>query len=86
MTEGESQLKSLSDSCRASLEELLAEGWRIEPPVYARPDWKSVLVSSEANTYHFVLWHENQVNLISIREGPEIQQFLLESDLSIDYL
>ncbi len=73
-------------SSRASLEELLAQGWKIESPVYARSDWQSPVTSKEGNTYHFVLWRENRVNLVSIREGPEIQQFLADSELSIDYL
>lgn len=73
-------------SSRASLEELLAQGWKIEPPVYARSDWQSPAASKEGNTYHFVLWRENKVSLVSIREGPEIQQFLTDAELAIDYL
>ena len=73
-------------SCRDSLEELLARGWSIEPPVYARPHWQSPVASKEANTYHFVLWRDDQVNLVSVRESPEIQQFLTDSELAIDYL
>ena len=71
---------------RDSLEELLSRGWRIEPPVYARSDWQSSAASEEGNTYHFVLWRENRVNLVSIREGPEIQEFLANSELAVDYL
>jgi len=73
-------------SSRDSLQEMLDRGWRIEPPVYARPHWQSPVASREANTYHFVLWRDNQVNLVSIRESPEIQQFLTDCDLAIDYL
>jgi hypothetical protein len=65
---------------------MLAQGWKIKPPVYARSDWQSPATSREGNTYHFVLWRENKVNLVSIREGPEIQQFLDDSGLPIDYL
>jgi len=74
------------ESSRDSLEEMLDCGWYIEPPVYARPHWQSPVASREANTYHFVLWRDNQVNLVSIRESPEIQQFLTDSELAIDYL
>lgn len=73
-------------SSRDSLEELLSRGWRIEPPVYARSDWQSAATSNEGNTYHFVLWRDNRVNLVSIREGPEIKRFLIDSGLTIDYL
>jgi hypothetical protein len=65
---------------------MLARGWKIEPPVYARPDWRSLATSREGHTYHFVLWRENQVNLVSIRQSPEIERFLDDSELSIDYL
>jgi hypothetical protein len=37
-------------------------------------------------TYHFVLCRENEVNLVSIRQNPEIERFLLDSELTIDYL
>lgn len=75
-----------SDPPRESLEQMLAQGWRIEPPVYARPAWHSPVTLSDANTYHFVLCRKNQVNLVSVAESPEIRQFLVDSDLPIDYL
>ena len=86
MTEGRSRVEERLSPSRASLEKLLAQGWKIEPPVYARSDWQSLATSKEGNTYHFVLWRENQVNLVSIRESAEIQQFLADSGLAIDYL
>jgi len=75
-----------SDPSRESLEQMLAQGWRIEPPVYACPAWHSPVTSSEANTYHFVLYRQKQDNLVSVGESPEIRQFLVDSDLPIDYL
>ncbi len=86
MTEGRLRLGKRPFSSRAGLEELLDRGWKIEPPVYARSDWQSPATSEEGNTYHFVLWRDDRVNLVSIREGPEIQQFLTDSELAIDYL
>lgn len=86
MTETRSRLGDQPYLSRASLEELLARGWRIEPPVYARSDWQSLATSKRGNTYHFVLWRENRVNLVSVRESPEIQRFLVESELAVDYL
>lgn len=69
---------------RASLEEMLAEGWKVEPPVYARPRWKSN--SEGKNTYHFVLWRENQVHLVSVPEDPEIRQFLADRKIPVDHV
>jgi hypothetical protein len=72
-------------SC-AALHELLTEGWRIEAPVYARPRWQSLSDSRDGKTYHFVLWRDNQVNLVSIVDSPEIQEFLVEYGLAVDCL
>jgi len=81
-----SRRRKRTGSSRANLEEMLARGWKIEPPVYARPDWQSPATSREGNTYHFILWRENQINLVSIRQGPEIERFLVDSELTVDYL
>lgn len=70
----------------ASLHQLLSEGWKIEPPVYARPHWQLSSDSNGKKTYHFVLWRDNHVNLVSIPESPEIQQFLVEYELAVDCL
>jgi len=84
MTRSPSQKSSYSS--HKSLEEMLTKGWKIEPPVYARPAWQSNATLREGNTYHFVLCRENEVNLVSIRQNPEIERFLLDSELTIDYL
>lgn len=86
MNEARSRLGDGPYASRAGLEELLTQGWKIEPPVYARSDWQSLATSKRGNTYHFVLWRENSVNLVSVRESPEIQRFLSESELAVDYL
>lgn len=86
VTEAKSRRGKQPGSSRAGLEELLACGWKIEPPVYARSDWQSPATSKEGHTYHVVLWRENKINLVSIRDNPEIQQFLDDAGLTIDYL
>jgi hypothetical protein len=73
-------------ACSGSLHTLLDEGWKIEPPVYARPHWQSASNSKTKKRYHFVLWRDNQVNLVSIPESPEIQQVLVEHGLAVDRL
>ena len=72
-------------SC-AYLRAMLEQGWQIEPPVYVRPRWRSRLRSRKENTYHFVLWNGNKVNLVSVLDCPEVQQFLVDSDLATDRL
>lgn len=73
-------------SSYAHLIAMLAQGWQIEPPVYIRPCWRSCLRSRKENTYHFVLWNGNKVNLVSVLDCPEVQQFLVDSDLATDRL
>jgi len=61
---------------------MLAQGWRIESPVYVRPRWHS----NKEVAYHFVLWRGNKVNLVSVPNNPEIQRFVAESNLTIERL
>jgi hypothetical protein len=68
------------------LKEMLAQGWQIEPPVYVRPRWRSVLRAQKENAYHFILWDGSQVNLVSVIDCPEIQQFLVDQRLPTDYV
>ena len=63
---------------------MLDQGWQIEPPVYIRPRRRSR--PKKENTYHFVLWRDDRVNLVSVRDCPQIQQFLADNDLAIDRL
>ena len=65
---------------------MLAGRWQIEPPVYVRPRWRSRLRSKQENTYHFVLWRGDKINLVSVHDCPEIQQFLADNGLAIDRL
>ena len=65
---------------------MLAQGWKVEPPVYARPRWKSSLNPKGKNTYHFVLWREKQVHLVSVPEGPDIRQFLADHEIPVDHV
>ena len=73
-------------SSYAHLKAMLNRDWQIEPPVYVRARWRSRVRSKKENTYHFVLWNRNKANLVSVRDCPEIQQFLADNDLAIDHL
>ena len=65
---------------------MVSQGWEIEPPVYIRPRWRSRSRSEKENAYHFVLWNGDKVNLVSVHDCPEIQQFLVDNGLAIDRL
>lgn len=76
-------------SCYSSYSHLITmldQGWQIEPPVYVRSHWRRSSRSEKGKTYHFVLWHEDKVNLVSVLECPEIQQFLADKELIVDRL
>ncbi|MBN1954876.1 MAG: hypothetical protein JW900_07475 [Anaerolineae bacterium] len=68
----------------SQLKGMLSQGWCIEPPVYVRPHWRPR--SRHENTYHFVLWNGTRVHLVSIPDGPEVQEFLAENPLPTDKL
>jgi hypothetical protein len=70
----------------ADLEAMLGDGWEVEPPVYVRPHWQSRSDSNGNRTYHFVLWRDNQVNLVSIPESPELKCFIGACGLAVDRL
>jgi hypothetical protein len=65
---------------------MLSQGWEIEPPVYVRPRWLSRSQTEKESAYHFVLWDDYKVRLVSVRDCPEIQEFLAENRLTTDRL
>lgn len=76
-------------SSYAHLMTMLAQGWQIEPPVYVRLRWQSRSRAQEiraGHACHFVLWHGDKVNLVSVRDCPQIRQFLADNGLDIDRL
>jgi hypothetical protein len=70
----------------AVLKAMLSEGWEIEPPVYVRPHWRSTVSARPRKTYHFILWRDRQVNLVSVPESSEIRRFLTQCELAVDAL
>jgi len=65
---------------------MLSQGWEIELPVYVRPRWHSRSGSEKESAYHFVLWDDHKVKLVSVRDCPEIGEFLAENGLTVDRL
>jgi|GEM_PF-1471917 len=76
-------------SSYAHLMTMLSQGWQIEPPVYVRLRWQSRSRAQEireGHACHFVLWYGDKINLVSVRDCPQIQQFLADNGLDIDRL
>jgi hypothetical protein len=63
---------------------MLGRGWEIRPPVYVRPRWSTREFAT--NTYHFVVWTEDEVSIASVPECPEIRQFMAARKLAVDRL
>lgn len=59
-----------------ALKQLLAGGWRIDPPVLARLSWAQGYSGELA--YHFILARDTHRSLVVIADSPELHHFLAE--------
>jgi len=66
----------------AELQAALAEGWEIVEPIFARPLWSSV--TDTASAFHFVLRHEQRVQLLTIPRERAVECFIAERHLAVD--
>jgi hypothetical protein len=64
-----------------ALMRMLAEGWRIEPPVLARLSWAQRHSGDIA--YHIILTRAPQRSLIVIPATPELDSFFAELNVPI---
>ena len=60
---------------------MLAEGWRIEPPILARLSWAQRRTGELA--YHIILERAAQRSLIVVDESPDMCRFLDEHDIPV---
>ena len=60
---------------------MLAEGWRIEPPVLARLSWAQRRTGELA--YHVIVTRAAQRSLIVIAEDPALHRFLDEHAIPV---
>ncbi len=74
-----------ADPERGSFYALLAAldgGWRIEPPVYARPRWGSENVGKQM--YHFILKRGPATTLLSVDDSARLREFVEEQQLTVN--
>lgn len=62
---------------------LLADGWEIVQPIFARPLWSTPDNSTTA--FNFVLRRENATRLLTVPEGRTVQRFIRDRNLLVDY-
>ena len=61
------------------LQHALAEGWRIQSPVYLRAQW----VVPQRDGYYFVLTRGSDVDLIVVPAGDAVRQWLQTQRLKV---
>ncbi len=61
-----------------TLQAAIETGWRVEPPIYARPDWS--LKNKDALAFHFVLKNgaTRLTTLLSVPDGDEVRRLITE--------
>jgi hypothetical protein len=60
----------------------LAEGWTVEPPVYAMSD----PTRPKQVVYQFILWRDSQPGVATVHDGPEVRRFIDEQSLKLEPL
>jgi len=66
----------------AELHALLAEGWEIVQPIFARPLWTAP--DDTATAFNFVLSRAQATRLITVPEGATVARFIRSQQLAID--
>ncbi len=66
-----------------TLQAALETGWRVEPPVYARPDWS--LQRRDGIAFHFVLKNgtTRMTTLLSVPDGDDVRRLIAEQGWEI---
>ncbi len=75
--------KNEATSYFGDLRSLIADGWEIVQPIFARPLWSSVDDSKAA--FHFVLQRDRSTRLITIPRSPTALRFIKNHALQVQY-
>jgi hypothetical protein len=65
------------------LRALIADGWEIVPPIYARPLWSST--DDRTTAFNFVLRGPQGTRLITVPEGRTVERFIRERQLTVNH-
>ena len=66
------------------LQEYLADGWDIDPPIFVRPVWHTLHQSQDA--YHFVLRRAEALHLLVVPRTPDVDLFVSQRRLPLNHL
>jgi hypothetical protein len=66
------------------LQEYLADGWEIDPPIFVRPVWHSLHRSQDA--YHFILRRQDALHLLVVPRAPDVDLFVKNKRYPLNHL
>lgn len=66
------------------LQEYLADGWEIDPPIFVRPVWHSLHRSQDA--YHFVLRRQESLHLLVVPRAVDVDAFVNNNRYPLNHL
>lgn len=66
------------------LQEYLADGWEIDPPIFVRPVWHSLHRSQDA--YHFVLRRQEALHLLVVPRAVDVDTFVKNNRYPLNHL
>jgi len=66
------------------LQEYLADGWEIDPPIFVRPVWHSLHRSQDA--YHFILRRQDALHLLVVPRAFDVDAFVKDKRYPLSHL
>jgi hypothetical protein len=79
---GKTSTDSVGYQSFAELMQELDAGWQIGPPVYVMVN----PVQKNKTVFRMVLWRDGRPRVVSVPDGPDIRQYLLDCHLSQESL
>lgn len=73
-----------SDARFRRLQEYLADGWEIDPPIFVRPIWHSIHRSQDA--YHFILRRADALHLLVVPRALDVDTFVKDKRYPLNRL
>jgi hypothetical protein len=77
LASGKTEAGSVDTDGYTNLLRKLAEGWRIQPPVYVMTD----PLQRDRVVFRMALWCDGRPQVATIPDGPEIRQFIADRAL-----
>ncbi len=66
------------------LQQCLQDGWAIDPPIFVRPIWHTMVDARDA--YHFILKRAGGLQLLVVPTSPEVERFVSDQRLPLNRL